>query len=25
VSTFGAAIILLGGYWLITLRRRAQT
>jgi spermidine/putrescine transport system permease protein len=25
VSTFGAAFILLGGYWLITLRRRAQT
>jgi spermidine/putrescine transport system permease protein len=24
VSTFGAALILLGGYWLITLRRRAQ-
>jgi spermidine/putrescine transport system permease protein len=25
VSTFGAAFILLGGYWLITLRRRAQS
>ncbi|MGE0241119.1 MAG: ABC transporter permease [Parvibaculaceae bacterium] len=25
VSTFGAAILLLGGYWLITLRRRAQS
>jgi spermidine/putrescine transport system permease protein len=24
VSTFGAALILLGGYWLFTLRRRAQ-
>jgi spermidine/putrescine transport system permease protein len=24
VSTFGAALILLGGYWLITWRRRAQ-
>ncbi len=25
VSTFGAAFLLLGGYWLITLRRRAQS
>ncbi len=25
VSTFGAAIILLGGYWLIAMRRRANT
>lgn len=25
VSTFGAAFLLLGSYWLITLRRRAQS
>lgn len=25
VSTFGAALLLLGGYWLVTLRRRAQS
>jgi spermidine/putrescine transport system permease protein len=25
VSTFGAAFLLLGGYWLITLRRRAHS
>ncbi len=25
VSTFGAAFILLGGYWLISLRRRTQS
>jgi spermidine/putrescine transport system permease protein len=25
VSTFGAAFLLLGGYWLITLRRRTQS
>ncbi len=25
VSTFGAALLLLGGYWLLTLRRRAQS
>ncbi|MGE3876164.1 MAG: ABC transporter permease [Parvibaculaceae bacterium] len=25
VSTFGAAFLLLGGYWLVTLRRRAQS
>ena len=25
VSTFGAAFLLLGGYWLITLLRRAQS
>jgi spermidine/putrescine transport system permease protein len=25
VSTVGAALLLLGGYWLVTLRRRAQS
>ncbi|QIG46555.1 ABC transporter permease [Nordella sp. HKS 07] len=25
VSTFGAALLLLGGYWLVTLHRRAQS
>jgi spermidine/putrescine transport system permease protein len=25
VSTFGAALLLLGGYWLVTLRRRTQS
>lgn len=25
ISTFGAALLLLGGYWLVTLRRRAQS